>query len=117
LRVTVANRGGAPATGTMDGQNRGYMVDLVLSTDEQLPDRFATFSGRFAEDALLRGGRVSNTRTLQPGQSMDFRAGALVPRDTPVGMYCLGAIVDPGQQVAESIDRNNVFCHRLEVRR
>jgi hypothetical protein len=117
LRVTVANRGGAPATGTMDGQNRGYMVDLVLSTDEQLPDRFATFSGRFAEDALLRGGRVSNTRTLQPGQSMDFRAGALIPRDTPVGMYCLGAIVDPGQQVAESIDRNNVFCHRLEVRR
>lgn len=115
LRVTVANQGRAPATGTMDG-GRGYMVDLVLSTDQQLPDNFATFTSRFAEDALLRGGRVSNTRTLQPGESMEYRAGAIIPPDTPPGVYCLGAIVDPGHEIAESDDRNNVFCHRIEVR-
>ncbi|MDO8534752.1 MAG: helix-turn-helix domain-containing protein, partial [Xanthobacteraceae bacterium] len=33
------------------------------------------------------------------------------------GTYCLGAIVDPGQRVAESDDRNNIFCHRIEVLR
>jgi hypothetical protein len=117
LRVTVGNRGRAPATGTMESPGHGYMVDLVLSTDKELPDHFATFTGRFAEDALLRGGRVSNTRTLQPGASMEYRAGVLIPPDTPPGIYCLGAIVDPGQRVAESNDKNNTFCHRIEVLR
>jgi Common central domain of tyrosinase/CARDB len=115
ITLTIANQGRGKAPGTLDANSDGYMVDLVLSSDETLPQGFATFSPTFEEDSLLRGGRVSRTLTLTPGQTTDARVGATIPKDTPPGTYCLGAVVDPGTRIPELDEANNSACFEIEV--
>lgn len=115
IKLQVANTGQASAPGTDSAGSNGYMVDLVLSRDGALPLRFATFAPAFSEDVLLKGGRVSNTRTLQPGAKTNYAVGAVIPVDTPPGTYCLGAVVDPGTQVAESNEGNNTACAKIRI--
>ncbi|MCS7158704.1 MAG: hypothetical protein N0A16_13405 [Blastocatellia bacterium] len=116
LEIKVRNIGGAPAPGTNEARERGYMVDIVLSTDEVVPPGFATFSPNFAEDVLLRGGRISRTPTLGPGESATVSEGEMfIPADTPPGRYCLIAVVDSGLVVPESNEANNTTCHSIEI--
>lgn len=115
LVVTVKNQGSASAPGSRPLVT-GYMVDLVLSRDGTLPIRFATYADAFAEDVLLGGGRVSNTDSLAPGESRSYTVSeAVIPADTPPGLYCLGAVVDPGNAVAESDEGNNTQCHWITI--
>lgn len=118
LEIKVQNIGGVPAPGTNEARERGYMVDLVLSTDEVVPPGFATFSPNFAEDVLLRGGRVSRTPTLGPGEPATVSEGEMfIPADTPPGRYCLAAVVDSGLVVPESNEANNMTCHWIQITR
>jgi hypothetical protein len=110
------SRSRATAAGTRSRASRGYMFDLVLSSDADVPAGAATFSATFAEDALLRGGRVSDTHDLAAGGAAVHRAGALIPADTPPGKYFLCARIDPSNQVVETDENNNVACVPIEVR-
>lgn len=115
LELVVRNLGGAPAPGTVEASQAGYMVDIVLTRNSAPAPRLAVYSPQFRDGALLRGGRVSRTRTLGPGEQATYRAGALIPPDTPPGEYCLGAVVDAGARVSESDEDNNTACHRLRI--
>ena len=119
IKLEVANFGTAVALGSKPGQE-GYMVDLVLSTDTTHPPGWATYKASFQEDVLLRGGRVSITKTLDPRQIEAYPVGAGIPADTPAGTYYICARVDPGNRIAElgkAGERNNVFCKEIIIKR
>lgn len=118
IRIRAMNRGRAPAPGTTGriDPDQGYMIDLVISTDARVPVGFATFSASFAEDALLRGGRISNTADLAPGAAWAYRAGATIPADTPTGRYYICARVDSGNKVGESNENNNTACLPIAIK-
>jgi subtilase family serine protease len=92
------------------------MVDLSLSSDRNIPEGFASFSPNFSEDVLLRGGRISNTPDLEPGESITFTEDNLeLPDDVPPGDYFLTARVDPAGNVAESDETDNTDLVDLKV--
>jgi len=129
LVLTVDNLGSAVARGTVDAagnpQGEGYNVDLVLSTDQVVPEGFATLppGGAFAEDGLLQQGRLSRTVDVAPsvpvvypiGPPVSSDLGGIVPTQIPSGPYYLCARIDPGDAVAESDETNNVNCIAVTV--
>ena len=116
IKLKVRNSGNAPAPGTDTAGSNGYMVDLMLSTDTNTPAGFAVYSANFSEDVLLQGGRISNTKTLNPGQSRIYPVGGGIPADTPSGRYYICAKVDAGNKVTESNEGNNSFCKRVYIK-
>ncbi|MCK4528327.1 choice-of-anchor D domain-containing protein, partial [candidate division WOR-3 bacterium] len=108
FKVKVKNQGGADA--------RNFVIDLVLSEDQDVPIEYATYSVNFHDDVLLRGGRT-HIDILSPGQTADISAGlyGTIPSDTPTGTYWLGVVVDPGKDVDEIREDNNAGISRLEV--
>ncbi|NIR47806.1 hypothetical protein GWO43_05075 [candidate division KSB1 bacterium] len=75
-------------------------------------------SDTFEQDRLLKGGRISRTHNLAPGESKAyslFTPALPIPADTPHDEYCLGAVVDPGKKVAESNEGNNTACHTISI--
>jgi hypothetical protein len=115
LKIVAKNIGGSTAAGTSSAGDNGYMIDLVLSVDTNVPEGFATFSSSFIEDALMTGGRVSNTKDLAAITSASYPAGAGIPSDTPPGAYYLCARIDPANKIAESNEANNVECVKLKI--
>ncbi|NES02767.1 MAG: hypothetical protein F6K22_07860 [Okeania sp. SIO2F4] len=91
------------------------MVDLILSSDTEVPDGFAIFSANYNEDVLLPGGRISNTPDLAPGEEWVITDSGGIPADTPVGDYYLAAQVDPGKKITESDETNNVAFEPLKL--
>ena len=98
------------------------MVEIILSSDREVPVRISRFSEGFIEDMRLKGGKVSRTDDLASGDT--FRAwdattasqGDLqIPSDTPSGDYFVCAVVDPGRTVDEEDESNNVGCFELAV--
>lgn len=114
IRLIVKNVGTAPAHGTQ-AHPAGYMVDVSLGRNPVVPAGFRVFSANFAEDVLLRGGRVSRTVDLAPHTFHEYAAGAGIPADTPPGAYFLCATVDPGGAVAESNEANNTTCRPIRI--
>jgi hypothetical protein len=117
VQLWAGNRGTAVAPGTrgaIDPAN-GYMIDLVLTTDPQVPEGFANYSPNWVEDVLLRGGRVSNTVDLHPGALRRYNVGAVIPADTPPGRYLLCARIDAGNRVAESNEHNNAAFWPIQI--
>lgn len=117
LRLFARNIGAAPAPGTNGVINpaNGYMIDVVLSRDGNVPAGFAVFSPNFVEDVLLRGGRRSNTADLAPGATRVYPGQGVIPADTPNGNYFLCARIDPGNRVAESNELNNTACVQIHI--
>jgi hypothetical protein len=114
IRLIVKNVGRAVAPGT-ENHPTGYMVDLSLGRDAAVPPGFRTYSPNFAEDVLLKGGRVSRTADLVPGAFRQYAVGAGIPADTPPGDYFLCATADPGGAVPEMNEGNNTTCRRLRI--
>jgi hypothetical protein len=114
VKILVKNSGRKKALGTEHSKN-GYVLDLVLSSDRNVEVKPATYSESFHEDVMLRGGRISRTNTLAPGETARYRVGATIPRDTPAGTYCLGIIVDSFNRVPESNEENNVKCAKIQI--
>jgi len=117
LKVIIKNNGKKVAKGTETMGSNGYMIDIILSHDKKLPVKFATYSQNFHEDVLLKGGRISNTPDLLPGESKSFDLSnyIVIPADTPKGLYCLGAVIDPGKKINELNENNNTFCKRVKI--
>lgn len=116
LKIIVYNKGSTKALGTNDAGADGYMVDLVLSTDTHVPVQFAVLPipYTFTEDMLLKGGRISNSVTLAPGQSKTYLVGGEIPRGSPSAAY-LCAVVDPGKKIDESDENNNTDFRPVNI--
>ena len=114
VRLIVKNVGRALAWGT-EHHPTGYMVDLTLGRDAVVPPGFRVYAPHFAEDVLLKGGRVSRTVDLAPGAFHAYPVGAGIPANTPPGNYFLCATVDPGGAVAESNEGNNTMCRPIRI--
>lgn len=114
IRLMVKNVGHAVAFGT-ENHPTGYMVDLSLGRDQIVPFGFRVYAPNFAEDVLLKGGRVSRTADLAPGAFRQYPVGAGIPANTPPGNYFLCATVDPGGAVAESNEGNNTMCRPIRI--
>jgi hypothetical protein len=123
IGLEIANRGDTPCVGTLEAASAGYMVDIFISSDRNPPPSWAVYSATWREDALLRGGRVSRTNSVAPGDN--FRYGApsyeigpmTLPTGIPPGEYYLCAGVDLGHRIAESNERNNVACNPIRILR
>jgi hypothetical protein len=114
-RVIGRNEGGGVAQGNRPGQ-RGYVVDIILSTDDTVPAGYARYSAAFREDVLLQGGRVSTTANLEGEASAAFIiSDDRVPLDTPPGNYRICARIDPGNFITESDEGNNTACTDVRV--
>ncbi len=109
INVYVTNTGKVAA--------KNFPVDLIISKDASAPMQYAVYSAVFKEDALLLGGREF-VPYLGPGQTKAVKlyGNNRVPADTPTGAYFLGAIVDAGNKVRESNERNNMDFCRLKVK-
>jgi hypothetical protein len=130
LGVKVGNLGGAVADGTVntDGSTKeGYMIDLVLSSDTSMPSGFATLPQpegvAYTEDGLLDGGRISRTPDVPATTDLELSTsppissdiGGIIPLQVPLGNMYLCARVDPGEEVTESDETNNVFCRQVTI--
>jgi len=112
--VTVANGGVLSAPGSGPGQ-QGYELAFVLSTSPELPVEYGEESTRFRDGAVLPGGRITNTVDLYPGESVQYAVQGTIPVNTPPGIYCLGAVVDPAGRVSELSETNNTACLMIRV--
>lgn len=122
----------AAAPGTLSANTNGWMVDIVLSTDTNVPAGFAVFSPNWSEDVLLRGGRESRTNDLAPGQEQLFNGPTVMlggppprpydylsypmPAGVPPGNYYVCVVVDPANVIAERNERNNATCQPITIR-
>jgi hypothetical protein len=124
MYITVKNDGNKPAIGTRESPTNGYMLDIILSSDNLAPIRFAPVvsAGRYPEDHLLVGGRISNTNTIKPGQTFTYKQAGLsilksVDMSNPcgIGKFNLGFVVDPGNKVVERNESNNTFFKEFKL--
>lgn len=130
IAFAVINQGDAIARGTNTAGTNGYMVDVIISTDNAAPVRFAVYSPSFREDALLLGQRYSNTDDIAPGSRIEFNGTRMMlgappaPYDyisltLPSGMrpgnYHVCVQVDPGTRIAESNEINNTTCMAMRL--
>ncbi|HSB12188.1 MAG TPA: CARDB domain-containing protein [Blastocatellia bacterium] len=116
VKVRVKNIGTAKAAGTASARAEGYMIDIMLSRDNSVPDVEATYSPSFVEDALLGGGRISSTRDINPRESQEYGARVAIPANAPKPKIVICARVDSGNKIAELNERNNVACWSTSVR-
>jgi hypothetical protein len=128
LAVRVGNLGAATAPGTVDpggSVKEGYMIDLVLSTDTDVPEGLAEIpaGGAFVEDGLLEAGRISRTPEVPASSSVELSTalpigsdlGGIIPVQAPPGLYYLCARVDPADDVEETIEDNNATCVQVSI--
>lgn len=116
IQVTVRNIGDSVAAGTKSAGSNGYMVDVFLSSEKNAPKGFAIYSPSYSEDVLFRGGRISNTPDLKPGEEFTFTLDAGLPVNIPVGKYFLGATVDAGRLLAELDETNNTDFSQIAIK-
>jgi hypothetical protein len=118
LDLTVVNHGDATAPGTIGG-GPGYMIDIVLSSDQSVPEGWAVVPGTpgvtYAEDGLLVGGRLSSTPDVPADSEILLSGAGVVPSETPIGDYYLCARIDPGETVEETDEDNNVTCVPITI--
>jgi hypothetical protein len=99
--LTVENKGAVEA--------KDFNVQLVISSDVEIPFQPAAYSENFQEDALLEGGQ-STVASIKPGESLTVSLpGPLkIPADTSPARYYLGALVDPEKKIEELDEENNL---------
>ncbi|MEA3282277.1 MAG: CARDB domain-containing protein [Euryarchaeota archaeon] len=122
LEVIVSNIGSATAPGSIESEVVYYVVDLILSSDNNIPLELAVYpvyAGKtredFVEDMLLEGGRISRTESISPGGSVSYTLDLYIPEKTSPGIHCLGAVVDPAEAVEELSEENNIYCHKINI--
>jgi serine/threonine protein kinase len=113
--VRVRNTGGAEAAGTDSASSEGYMIDIVLSKDTNVPSGWAVYQNTYREDVMLRGGRLSSTPDLVPGADKLYERSYEIQGDTPAGDYYICAQVDPANKIDEGNEDNNITCAPIRI--
>lgn len=108
VSVRVENEGTNPA--------RDFNVELVLSSDTQIPVKPASYSENFNEDMLLKDGRKT-VELLNPHKdiTLSFDGSIKIPDDTPPGRYYLGAVIDPENKIEELNEKNNAYVKFIVI--
>lgn len=94
-----------------------FFVDLVLSSDMNVPVKPAVYSPVYQEDVLLLGGRV-NVDNLAPGavKTLSLPEQSKIPDKIKPGTYYLAAVADTENVVRESNEANNIAMRRIRVK-
>jgi hypothetical protein len=98
---------------------KDVVVDLILTRKPvyPAPAPFAAYSANYSDNVLLKGGREQISFTGPGSVNVKLNGENRIPADTPPGIYYLGAVIDAGNKVKESNERNNVhFCKIRVVR-
>jgi hypothetical protein len=124
--VTIKNFGTGVANGTVksDGSttSNGYMIDLSFHKEpigdpakpHILPSPYI-----FTEGMLLKGGRISRTVDLAPGEAKEYSTSVEIPKDIKPGKYWIGVSLDPFNKVAEGPptgEEDNVVNHGIIIK-
>ncbi len=109
IRVVAINRGKKPVEVT---------IEVILSRKKNYvcPVPFAVYCPTYKDYVLLKGGRV--LITLPPGETrVVFKGSNEIPPDTKEGIYYIGAVIDAGNMVPETNEKNNAFFRKVYVTR
>jgi|Deesub1362B_J571_1020462.scaffolds.fasta_scaffold02747_2 hypothetical protein len=108
IKVIIKNNGTAPA--------KDFSIDVILSSDTIIPIKSAFYSPKFQEDVLLEGGR-EYIKFLAPRtqKELTLHGKNKIPDDVPSGNYYLGVVVDSGNKVLESNEKNNTALCRIRI--
>lgn len=100
ISLTIENKGTVPA--------ENFDVQVVLSSDTNVPVEPVTYSEEFKDNTLLEQGKET-VAALQPGEriTLSFKGPLKVPPGTAPGRYYLGAVVDVGNKIKELNEENN----------
>lgn len=91
-------------------------VDLILAREPKypIPASFAVYCTHFQNNVLLKGGR--GLFSIPPGSSgIMLKGSSSIPTGIEDGTYYLGAIIDAGNAIKESNEKNNVVFHKVFV--
>lgn len=102
ISITIENKGAAAA--------REFNIDFVLSKDNHVPVKMASYSKNFQEDALLENGREKISE-LKPTEknTLQLKNALTIPSDILPGKYNFCAIIDSGNTIKELNENNNIF--------
>jgi hypothetical protein len=102
---------------TFAGPLNNVAVDIILTSKHTypMPAPFAVYSANYSDNVLLKGGREHISFTGPGSVNVKLNGPNTIPADTPPGIYYLGAVIDAGNKVNESNERNNVHFCRLKV--
>ena len=107
IRVTAINSGDKAVEAT---------VELILSRrkDYVCPVPFAVYCPTYKDYVLLKGGRM--LVSLPPGATeITFKGSNAIPPDTKEGVYYIGAVIDAGNMVPETNEKNNAYFKKVYV--
>lgn len=91
-------------------------VELILSRkkDYVCPVPFAIYCPTYKDYVLLKGGRM--LLKLPPGsKEVVFKGSNATPPDTKEGIYYIGAVIDAGNMVPETNEKNNACFRKVFV--
>jgi hypothetical protein len=98
---------------TFPSQLKDIAVDIILTSKPTYPSPapYAIYSPNYSDGVLLKGGR-EHISFKGPGMvNVKLNGSNIIPANTPPGIYYLGAVIDAGNKVKESDEKNNVsFC-------
>ena len=92
-------------------------VDIILTSNPTYPAPApsAGYSANYSDNVLLKGGREQISFTGPGTVNVKLNGSNTIPADTPPGIYYLGAVIDAGNKVRESNERNNVHFCKIKV--
>ncbi len=92
-------------------------VDIVLTSKPTYPAPApsATYSPNYSDNVLLKGGREHISFTGPGTVNVPLNGTNTIPADTPSGIYYLMAVIDSGNKVKESNERNNFHFCKIKV--
>lgn len=92
-------------------------VDIILTSNPTYPSPapYATYSPNYSDGVLLKGGREHISFTGPGKVNVKLNGLNTIPADTPPGIYYLGAVIDAGNKVKESNERNNASFCKIKV--
>ncbi len=107
------------AKSTFSGAVNAVAVDLVLKKNPLYasPAPYAVYSPNYSDGVLLKGGREHINFTGPGWKKVTLNGTNTIPADTPSGVYYLAAVIDAGNKVAESNEKNNVAFCKIKVQK
>jgi len=92
-------------------------ADLILTRVQTYPAPapYAIYSPNYSDNVLLKGGRTHVNFAANGSTAVGFGNNNEIPADTPPGIYYLGVVIDAGNKVKETNERNNVAWCKIRV--
>jgi len=107
------------ARSTFKSSLKDIAVDIILTSTPPYPSPApdAVYSPNYVDNVLLKGGREHISFPGTGIVNVKLKGDNAIPTDTPPGNYFLGAVVDAGNKVKETNERNNVSFCELRIRK